>query len=379
MRILVVGAGIVGAALADRLTRAEAGGRARPRDEVTVVEEREPGAGASGTSYAWLNANDPGDPAYHRFRTAALSAWRDLAAGFGAPAWYRPAGSVTWAADEDARSRLADRTARLAGLGYAAELVDADRLRALEPHVRAPRDALIAHYPGEGYVHGGPAARALARRARESGARFVTGHRAVALTTQGERVTGVRLDDGRDLNADLTVCAAGRHAPALLATAGVTLPLVDPSEPGSAAPCLIATTTAAPDAALNGLVHAPGLSARPSEDGGLVLEAGDLDAGVDESASPELVREVGAELLARARAVVPGLTAEVAAVRRCVRPLPADGYPLIGFQRPGLYTAVTHSGITLAPHLASLIDQEVHGRPSPALDAYRPDRAVHRS
>lgn len=84
---------------------------------------------------------------------------------------------------------------------------------------------------------------------------------------------------------------------------------------------------------------------------------------------------MGAELLARARAVVPGLTAEVAAVRRCVRPLPADGYPLIGFQRPGLYTAVTHSGITLAPRLASLIDREIHGRPSPALDAYRPDRA----
>ncbi|WP_412518220.1 FAD-binding oxidoreductase [Actinomadura madurae] len=374
MRILVVGAGIVGAALADRLTRPGAGGRARPRDEVTVVEAREPGAGTSGTGYAWLNANDPGDPAYHRFRTAALAAWRDLAAGFGAPAWYRPAGCTTWAADGDARSRLGDRVARLAGLGYAAELIDAGRLRALEPHVRAPRDAIIAHYRDEGYVHGGPAARALARRARASGAGFVTGHRAVALTTEGERVTGVRLDDGRGLDADLTVCAAGRHAPALLATAGVALALVDPSEPGSAAPCLVATTSAAPGA-LNGLVHAPGLSARPSEDGGLVLEAGDLDAGVDESATPELVREVGAELLARARAVVPGLTAEVAAVRRCVRPLPADGYPLIGFQRRGLYTAVTHSGMTLAPHLASLIDQEIHGRPSPALDAYRPDRA----
>lgn len=236
MRILVVGAGILGTALADRLTRPGAGGRARPRDEVTVVEAREPGAGTSGTSYAWLNANDPGDPAYHRFRTAALAAWRDLAAGFGAPAWYRPAGCTTWAADGDARSRLGDRVARLAGLGYAAELIDAGRLRALEPHVRAPRGALIAHYRDEGYVHGGSAARALARRARALGAGFVTGHRAVALTTEGERVTGVRLDDGRDLDADLTVCAAGRHAPALLATAGVTLALVDPSEPGSAAP-----------------------------------------------------------------------------------------------------------------------------------------------
>ncbi|WP_433472625.1 NAD(P)/FAD-dependent oxidoreductase [Spirillospora sp. CA-142024] len=377
MRILVVGAGIIGAALADRLTRAERGGRSGPRDEVTVIEEREPGAGTSGTSYAWINANDPGDPAYHRFRTAAMSAWRDLAAGFGDPAWYRPAGNTTWATTEDAKGRLADRVARLADLGYAAELIGLDRLRELEPHVRAPQDALIAHYPDEGYVQGGSAARALARRARESGAGIVTGHRAVRLNTEGDRVTGVRLDDGRDLDADLTICAAGRHGPALLATAGVPLPLVDPSEPGSAAPCLVATTSTARDV-LNGLVHAPGLSARQAEDGGLVLEADDLDAGVDESAAPALVRAVGAELLARARTLVPGLTAEVAGVRRCVRPLPVDGYPLTGFQRPGLYTAVTHSGITLGPFLAALICREIHGHGSPELDSYRPDRVPAR-
>ncbi|MEU8802715.1 FAD-dependent oxidoreductase [Spirillospora sp. NPDC048819] len=378
MRILVVGAGIIGAALADRLTRPAPGGRSQ--DEVTVVEEgQEPGAGTSGTSYAWLNANDPADPAYHRLRTAALSTWRDVAAEFGDPAWYRPSGNTTWAAAEDAKALLADRVARLADLGYAAELIDADRLRELEPHIRAPQGALIAHYSDEGYVHGGPAARALARRARESGARIVTGHRAVRLNTEGDRVTGVRLDDGRDLDADLTICAAGRRGPALLATAGVPLPLVDPSEPGSAAPCLVATTSAA-RGVLNGLVHAPGLSARPAEGGGLVLEAGDLDAGVDESASPALIRAVGAELLARARALAPGLTADIAEVRRCVRPLPVDGYPLTGSQRPGLYTAVTHSGITLGPHLAVLIDQEIHGHPSPALDPYRPDRAIpHRA
>ncbi|MGP4025819.1 NAD(P)/FAD-dependent oxidoreductase [Actinomadura sp. 3N407] len=373
MRILVVGAGIIGSALADRLTRPAPGGRSRSQDEVTVVEEQGPGAGTSGASYAWLNANDPADPVYHRLRTAAMSTWRDLTAEFGDPAWYRPAGNTAWAATDDAKTRLADRVARLTGLGYAAELIDSDRLREVEPHIRAPRGALIAHYPDEGYVHGGSAARALARRARESGAGIVTGHRAVRLNTEGDRVTGVRLDDGRDLDADLTICAAGRRSPALLATAGVALPLVDPSEPGSAAPCLIATTSAA-RGVLNGLVHAPGLSARPAEDGGLVLEAEDLDAGVDESAAPALIRAVGAELLARARALVPGLTADVAEVRRCVRPLPVDGYPLTGSQRPGLYTVVTHSGITLGPHLAVLVAEEIHGRPSPALDLYRPDR-----
>jgi glycine/D-amino acid oxidase-like deaminating enzyme len=49
-----------------------------------------------------------------------------------------------------------------------------------------------------------------------------------------------------------------------------------------------------------------------------------------------------------------------------------DGYPLVGPQLPGLYTVVTHSGITLGPHLAELVAQEVRGRPAEALEPYRP-------
>ncbi|MFI0405799.1 NAD(P)/FAD-dependent oxidoreductase [Actinomadura sp. 3N508] len=368
-----MGAGIIGASLADRLTRPAASGGSR--DEVTVVEAEVPGAGTSGTSYAWINANDPADPSYHRFRTAAMATWRDLAAGFGAPAWYRPAGNTIWATADDAKSQLADRVAKLADLGYTAELIDPARLRELEPHLRPQPDALIAHYAGESFVHGGSVSQALTDRAREAGATLVTGHRALRLNTEGDRVIGVHLDDGRDLDADLTICAAGRHSPALLATAGVTLPLVDPSVPGSEAPCLVATTSPT-DAVVNGLVHAPGLSVRAAEGGGLVLESVELDAGVDESASPALMQMVGDELLTRARALIPGLTAEIAGIRRCVRPLPLDGYPLIGAQRPGLYTAVAHSGITLGPHLAALIDREIHGHAAPELAPYRPDRPI---
>jgi glycine/D-amino acid oxidase-like deaminating enzyme len=378
MRILVIGAGIVGAALADRLARPPDGGRATGAggaggagDAVTVVEELLPGGGTSGTSYAWLNANDPADPAYHRFRTDALRTWRDVAAGFGDPSWYRQAGNTAWAVSEDAKARLAARVDDLARLGYAARLIGHDRLRELEPSVRVPSDALVAHYPDEGFVHGGPAARALAGRAEEAGARIVTGRRAVRLNLDGGRVTGARLDDGRDLDADLTICAAGRHAPALLATAGIALPLVDPSEPKSAAPCLVARTTPAPGA-LNGLVHGPELSARPAENGGLVLEADDIDAGIDDAVPADRIEAAGADLLARGRALIPGLSADVAEVRRCVRPLPVDGYPLVGPQLPGLYTVVTHSGITLGPHLAELVAQEVRGRPAEVLEPYRP-------
>ncbi|MFA1545901.1 NAD(P)/FAD-dependent oxidoreductase [Actinomadura chokoriensis] len=366
MRIVIIGGGIIGAALADRLT----GGT----DEVTLVEQDRPGAGASGASFAWLNANDPGDPAYHSLRVAALGAWRRLAGEFGDPGWFRITGNTAWADTDPVKAVLSERVARLSTLGYAATLITADRLRDIEPSLRPPAGAVIAHYPGEGYVHGPDAVAALLGRARDAGARLVTGTPATRLNLRGERVTGVRLGTGDDLHADLTICAAGRHSPALLASAGVVLPLVDAEAAGSSAPGLTATTTPAPGL-VNGVVHSPGLDLRPTPGQGLVLEAADLDDATDLTSSPAELDARAAELLDRARSLIPGLTARIEKVRRCVRPLPADGRPLAGRHLPGLYTAVTHSGITLGPHLADLIAADLRDD-EPALAPYRPGRPI---
>ncbi|QFG20125.1 FAD-binding oxidoreductase [Actinomadura sp. WMMB 499] len=367
MRIVIVGGGIIGAALADRLARTA---------EVTLVERDRPGAGTSAASYAWLNANDPADPGYHAFRVAALDAWRRTAAGFGDPGWCRFAGNTAWAVDEPDRDALADRVARLRDLGYPATLITATRLRDAEPSLRPPPGAVIARYPGEGHAHGSAAVAALLGRARDAGARILAGAAATRLNVRGERVTGVRTSTGDDLDADVTICAAGWRSPALLATAGVGLPLVDPAAPGSSAPGLTATTTRVPGL-VNGLVHSPGLDLRPTPEGGLVLEAADLDADTDLASSQADLDARAAELLDRARALFPGCTARLGEVRRCVRPLPVDGRPLVGPQRPGLYTVVTHSGITLGPYLAGLVAGEVAGEGAdPALAPYRPDRPL---
>lgn len=366
MRIVIVGGGIIGAALADRLARP---GTAR----VTLVERDRPGAGTSGASYAWLNANDPADARYHAFRVAALDAWRRVAAEFGGPDWVRFAGNTEWAVAEPARDALAERVARLRDLGYPATLTTATRLRDDEPALRPPAGAVIARFPGEGHVHGSAAVDALVARARDAGAGIRTGTPVTGLLARGDRVTGVRTPAG-DLAADVVICAAGWRSPALLATAGLALPLVDAEAPGSSAPGLTAATTPVP-MRVRGPVHTPGLDLRPVPGGGLLLEAADLDAATDLATPRADLDARAAELLERARVLFPGLDARVDRVRRCVRPLPADGRPLVGPQRPGLYTVVTHSGITLAPYLADLVAGEILGEAAePALAPYRPDR-----
>jgi glycine/D-amino acid oxidase-like deaminating enzyme len=92
---------------------------------------------------------------------------------------------------------------------------------------------------------------------------------------------------------------------------------------------------------------------------------------------PEL-RRWAAELLRRARRTIRGLDdARVVAHQVCVRPLPPDGQSIVGRLPgiPGLYVAVTHSGVTLAAHLSRLIAAELTtGTPPGPLAPYTPAR-----
>lgn len=365
-RILIIGAGIIGTALADQLVH---------RAHVTIVDAHTPGRGTSATSLAWLNANKTLDPHYFNFRMAALRRWADVAAEFGHPSWYVPSGNLAWAHTETARTELSTRVERLHARAYPAHLVTAAEIRDIEPGLNVPDRALIAHFPAEGFVHGAQAAQALMTRAQEAGAHLISEDPVVTLNVHGDRVTGVRLASGENVIADVTVCAAGWRAPEVLATADLSIPLLDVHATGSAAPCLVATTTPAPGV-LSGIVHAPRVYARPAWNGGLLLEANDLDASTDMATPRAILRTQANELLTRAQDIVPALTqAQISEARRCVRPMPVDGFPLIGWRRSGLYVAVTHSGITLAPLLAELIAYELAtGNCVDALSGFRLDR-----
>ncbi len=366
--VAVVGAGIVGAAVAHALTTAGV--------EVTVVEADTPGAGTSGTSLAWLNSNRKQPRSYHDFSVRAMGQWQRLAAAFGRPAWYVPTGNLTWACDDDRRAELAARVARLREWRYPVEQLDAVGLRRLEPHLRVPADAQGAHFPTEGFVHARDAVHALLDHARAGGAHLVTGRGPARLQARGSRVDAVRLGDGGQVRADAYVCCAGWRTPALLEPLGVRVPLVSGDAPGSTAPALVARVATA-RALLGRVIHAPGLSLRPTSDG-LCMDAEDVNARVDvATAQPDLERHAR-ELVDRARASIPGLPPDAPVqARLCVRPLPVDGKPVVGWLPPldNAYLVVGHSGVTLAPLLARLTVAEVaFGRREPDLDRYRMTR-----
>jgi D-hydroxyproline dehydrogenase subunit beta len=364
-RCVVIGAGLLGAAVAARL--AGAGMR------VTLLEADQPGRGTSRWSFAWVNSNDKGPKAYHDLNHAGIRAWAELAPDLDGAAWYRPAGHLELAASD---AECAARVRRLTEWGYSARLIDAAEAAELEPALRLPGPgAAAAWFPGEAYLLTEPLIQRLVTSATTHGATLLTGD-------QG-RVTGldpgqVRTAAGEVLAADEIVCCAGRWTPQLTAMArpACPVPLVAWETPGSPAPELIVRVgPVGPEGPVR-VIHTPRLALRPHSGGLLHLEA--PDAAVDLYTSDADLRRWATEFLHRARRTVRGLQdAAVVGYQVCVRPLPADGQSIVG-RLPGaewLYVAVTHSGVTLAAHLSQLIAAELTtGEPTPELAPYRPDR-----
>ena len=85
-RVAIVGAGIIGACIAYRLAKAGAA--------VTLIDRDGPGAGASGKSFAWINANAPEPGFYNRFRQGAIAAWRRMETEVTLP--IRWGGCLSW-------------------------------------------------------------------------------------------------------------------------------------------------------------------------------------------------------------------------------------------------------------------------------------------
>jgi glycine/D-amino acid oxidase-like deaminating enzyme len=173
--------------------------------------------------------------------------------------------------------------------------------------------------------------------------------------------------------ADAYVCCTGWRTPHLLEPLGVPVPLVPGDAPGSTAPCLVVDTDG--PAPVSRPVHTPAVHMRPGWTGGVVLESGEVNELVDRRTAPDELDRLGRDLVRRAERVLAGFHAPAVRPALCVRPLPVDGHPIVG-RLPELgnaYLTVTHSGITLAPVLAELVDADLR-QGADELAPYRPAR-----
>jgi D-hydroxyproline dehydrogenase subunit beta len=360
-RVVVVGAGLLGASVADELA-------ARGAD-VTVVDRAEPGGGTSGSSFAWINAQDKTPTAYFELNAQGVRAYPTLAAELGGD-WYHPGGDVAIGRGAGA-TKLAERIERHRALGYAVRELDRAGLAELERDLVLPADGDLkaAHFPDEAWIDAPALIARLLARATERGATVRTGTAVSGFEVSGGHAEAAVTDAGR-LPSDVVVLVAGPASEGLAALAGVRLPMAP--NPG-----LLATVR--PErASLSHVVHAGDVAMRPAAEGGIVLSSREVDATLDPS-TRELDRASTPvlELLARGGKVVPGVSdAGIATVRVGVRSVAVDGFPVAGFSPAveNLYVLIAHSGATLAPVLGRLAASEVLGGREQRLEDYRPAR-----
>ncbi len=352
--VLIIGAGIIGASIAWHLAR-----RGAP---VTILDAARPGGVATRHSWAWINASSGNPEPYFRLRQRSMAEWHRLAEVVPAlaPDW---SGGLIWDAPQDALQAFA---ARHGSWGYDLRPVDRSAAASLEPWLRDPPDFAL-HAPEEGSIEPLAAAEALLDAAVALGARLLPATRVLALDRVGDRIIGVVTESGR-ITADEVILAAGIETPALAATAGLALPLTAP--PG----LLIVTRPHA--RRLNGLVMAPDLHLRQTAEG-RIIAGGDF-GGTDPGADPS---ETAADLFRMLCGML--RSSEDLAFDHYLlghRPTPPDGFPAVGrFDGvSGLYAAVMHSGITLAPAIGRFVAEEVlTGEREPLLAPFGVERFAH--
>lgn len=218
MRIIVIGAGIVGAACALELTEHGA--------DVIVVDRTGVAAETSSRCEGNLLVSDkePGPEA--DLAIASNEMWRTLAARLdadrpsGQPATeFEPKGGIVVAfpGGEGALERF---VAAQRSIGIRAEQLDTAALRAAEPHL-SPDVALAMRYPDDAQLQPSSATQALLATALRQGARLRIAEVIGARMMHG-RVRGVETDDGV-IEADAVVNCAGPWSGEVAARLGTRL------------------------------------------------------------------------------------------------------------------------------------------------------------
>lgn len=366
--VIVIGGGIIGSSVAYRLARSGA--------NVTLIEGNRLASGTSGTSFAWMNANNKPPLPYHRLNLAGMGEHSRLREEFGRAPWLHVHGNVMWGNSSrvsEADDSLVDKIARLREWSYPVEVLPARELAEIQPDLAPPADVeTIAYFPTEGYLDVPLLIATLVRAARDLGVRVLLNQPVVGFVQKAGRVVGVRTADGTRIAADVVVSCTGRWTDRVTELTGITVPM---------APTLGLLVTSSPTVtSLRVLTHTTAANIRPEGGSRILMASYQIDSLLRQDDSYEQLSAYAQQILERATTILPALAGStVDTFRLAVRAIPSDGFPVVGpiSGLDGFYVVSTHSGVTMGPLLGRIAAKEiVTGESDDRLATFRPDRLV---
>jgi glycine/D-amino acid oxidase-like deaminating enzyme len=371
--VVVIGAGIVGAAVAREL--------ASDGLKVIVLDRSASAGGTSAAGEGNLLVSDKGPGAELSLALRSLTLWSGLAAslpeelGPGFPGIEHEAkGGLVVATTPGGALALGDFAASQRTAGVVANHIDAATAASLEPDLTRDFTAAV-HYPQDAQVQPAIATEALLASARRRGATVRQGVEVLGPLMDGPRLAGVRTSAG-DLPAGHVVVAAGPWSAEVAQRLGVLLP-VRPRR-GT-----LLVTTRMPQRIRHKVYDADYVGAVESDDaalqtssvvestasGTVLIGSSREQRGFDDRIEARVLEAIAAKAIR----LFPFLAS--AAVMRAYggfRPFVPDHLPVIGPdpRLPGLWHATGHegAGIVLSVGTAELLTDLLLDR-SPILTA----------
>lgn len=215
-RVVVVGGGVVGTSVAYHLA-------GLGWTDVLLLEQ---GRLSSGTTWhaaglvGQLRASESGT----RLVQYSTRLYADLEAEVGLSTGYKRCGGVTVARTEDRMTQLRRTAASADAYGLECTLLSPGEAKERWPVMQVDDLVGAIWLPGDATANPTDLTQALAKGARQRGARIVEKVRVLDVLVEGGAVTGVRTDAG-DVETEVVVNCAGQWAAQVGAMADVTVPL----------------------------------------------------------------------------------------------------------------------------------------------------------
>ncbi|VVT03065.1 FAD-dependent oxidoreductase [Hoeflea sp. EC-HK425] len=219
-RVVIVGGGVSGCSVAYHLAKLG-------WTDIVLLERKQLTCGTT-----WHAAGLIGQlrASLNMTRLAKYSAdlYVKLEAETGVATGMRQCGSITVALTEARKEEIYRQASLARAFDIDVQEISPDEVLKMYPHLNISDVTAAVHLPLDGQCDPANIAMALAKGARQNGARIIEGVKVTSVNTAGGKVTGVDWQQGEEsgtIAADLVVNCGGMWGRDLAAQSGVTLPL----------------------------------------------------------------------------------------------------------------------------------------------------------
>ncbi|RKU31328.1 hypothetical protein C6497_02220 [Candidatus Poribacteria bacterium] len=348
--IVIVGAGIIGISIAYKLSH-------RKNTSITVLDSEIPGCGATAHSFAWVNAFGKDPRNYHTLNRRSLDMWYRLSEQLDGDIGMHLGGELRWENTQRGAKVLKDRVCQLQAWGYLCRIISKEELLTFEPELTPGHVLACSYAEADFHIETDKFISVCLNKAIENGVSIQSNTPVIDFSHNKGRVNSV-ITSKSEYPCDIVILSAGVNTTHLAA-------IVDVHIPQQCSPGIVISTTKSKKVLHHAaVIHAPSKNEKHQHIHLRQLADGTLriGQGTQEGINTDDSQEHADTLLENTKRFLPSI-GDVSAITNPVgyRPMPIDGYPIIGFTESisNLYITFMHSGVTLAPLVSEMATIEI--------------------